>query len=225
MEKDPSEREEVLRHYEGKSLGEAGGSVTLYTPADVKREFGIEPETEVEFDVIERDGKVGFLIPLPRGFNEEELLAFSEERGWNTVQKQSEEDRWAYTFEDPSGLVEIQVDSNTHINRRIINNIVIKGPAVNLKGDIERYKPLYNAAEKNDLSIDILDPDGLWTKLSSTEDFNPSDPPKPNEVKMLLETGEDVNAQLTKWMASLTTTLSDVGEIVKTIREISKREK
>lgn len=214
--------DEVLRKFR-KSLtpSGSGGGVALHIDAEVAHEYHLDPDTEVEVDIVEEAGDVSFQIrDIPVGFTRTDLYEFSEQRGWERVDEYETDEEWSVTFRCSKGLVRVEIDSTTHVDGAVVNNVFIHGPAVEVDESLDRYEKLCADAYRNDLRVRVRDSEGLWQRLRSSAEFSTDDAPTDDTFRQLLNASETVTVQLVKEMASLNTTLDEIGDAVDRIQDV-----
>jgi hypothetical protein len=223
--KDKEENDAVLRKFR-KSLSQSGsgGGVSLHFDADLASELKLNPDTEVEVDVVEEDGDITLEIrDIPAGFTREALKEYAEHVGWEETDSYLSEEEWSLTYRDQSGLVRIEVDSTTRINGDMVNNLFIQGEPIELDGDIERYKDLCMAANGTSLRVRVRDSEGLWQRLQSSSEHDTDDAPDEETFQQLMNASDTVSVQLVTEMASLQATLEEVSNAVEQIRDAMKQ--
>lgn len=214
------ETEEELVQTERKVLRERGGGVSLHFDASFAADYNLDPETEVSVNVFETDGKVAFEISdIPAGFDYEELVAFATERDWTTSDEYVDEarDEWFLTYRTESGSVAVEIDSESHINGNIVNNVTIRGDPVDVTGDYERYTDMCAAAQRVDATVDVADSAGAWERLRGSAESTVGDAPDRETFDQLSEAAETVTGRLVHSCSSLHTTLETIGRVTERI--------
>lgn len=212
----------VLRSFR-KELSRSGGGdgVALYIDGDLARELHLDPATEVEVDVIERDGDVDLRIGgVPAGFTRVALREYAERRGWTETDSYVADGEWSLTYRDPTGLVRVEVDSTTHVDGLVANNVFVQGEPVAVGEDRQRYRAVRAAAEGADLRVRVRDSEGLWQRLRGSADHEVDEVPDEPTLRQLQRAADSVRVQLVREMASLNTTLEEIGETVERIRSV-----
>lgn len=218
-----TDREEAVLRQFRKALSSSGGGggVSLHFDADIARELRLDPNTQVHVDVLEEDGDVTMKIRgIPAGFTEAAFQEYAEEHGWKETDAFRDGDRWSHTYRDSTGLVRVEMDSQTRIDGAVVNNVFVQSDPIEVDADLERYKNLCMAAIGKDLRVRVRDSDGLWQRLRSSHGHETDDAPDRETFQQLLNATDRVSVQLVKEMPSLRTTLTDIGEAVDSIRTI-----
>lgn len=217
-----SDNERVLRSFQkGLSTSGGGSGVSLHIDADLASELHLDSNTEVKIDVVEKDGDVNLRISdIPAGFTLAALREYAERIGWTETDSYVAEDEWSLTYRDPTELVRVEVDSTTHIDDAVVNNVFIQGEPVDIGEDLERYRDLCVAATRKDLRVRVRDSEGLWQRLHSSADHDTDDAPDESTFQQLLKVADSVQVQLVKEMASLNTTLEEISGTVNDIRAV-----
>ena len=214
------ETEGKLVQTERKVLRERGGGVSLHFDASFAADYNLDPETEVSVEVVETDGKVAFEISdIPTGFDYDELVAFAAERNWTTSDEYVDEDRdeWFLTYRTESGSVAVEIDSESHIDGNIVNNVTVRGDPIDVTGDYDRYGEVCAAAQRVDATVDVADSAGAWERLRGSTESTVGDAPDPETFDQLSEAAETVTARLVHTCSSLHTTLETIGRVTQRI--------
>lgn len=217
-----SDERTVLRSFR-KELSRSGGGdgVALYIDGDLARELHLDPATEVEVDVIERDGDVNLRIGgVPAGFTRVALREYAERRGWTETDSYLADGEWSLTYRDPTGLVRVEVDSTTHVDGSVANNVFVRGESIEVGEDRERYRDLRATADSEGLGVRVRDSEGLWQRLRGSADHDAGEAPDESTLRQLQRAADTVRIQLVREMASLNTTLEEIGKTVEGIRSV-----
>jgi len=209
-----------------KLLRERGGGVSLHFDAPFATDYNLDPETEVNVEVVERDGTVSFEISdIPAGFGHDELAAYAADHGWTASDEYVDRDRneWFLTYRTDSGSVAVEVDSESHIDGNVVNNVTIRGDPVDVTGDYERYTDVCAAAQQVDATVDVTDSAGAWERLRGSTASSVGDAPDPETFDQLSEAAATVTASLVYTCSSLHTTLETVGRVTRRIDDAYNR--
>ena len=195
----------------------SGGGVSLHFDADFASEYHLDPETEVDVQVVEENGEVSLKIGnIPAGFTYEDLEEFADDQGWLKTDEYASEasDEWYLTYRNERENVRIEIDSESQINGSVINNIIIQGDTVDVTGDLEMYNRLCATAQRKDLRVQVDDTKGLWQQLRSSADYDTDDAPSEQTFRQLSNAAEEVTARLICQRTSLKTSVHDIKKIV-----------
>lgn len=213
-ERDDSEQ--PVDHFR-KKLTESGsgGGVSLHFDAGFAAEYGLDPDTEVDVQVIEEQGDVKFRVGnIPAGFSYDELREFADTQNWNETDRYVDADEWYLTYRNNAGTVRIELDSKAKINGSLVNNVIVQSNPIHITGNLERYNRLCATAQRKDLRVRVNDNQGLWQRLRSASDHDTDDAPDEDTFEQLTQNAEEVTAQLVCERSSVHTTLAELKEIV-----------
>jgi len=211
----------------GKKLSRSGSGsgVSLHFDADIAERYGLDDDTEVSVKVCENGGDVYFRIgSIPAGFTAEEFRRFADKHDWNDLDAMEFDDgEWYLTYEDHSGLVNIDIDFTSRVDGAAVNNVIVTGKRITLHEDsLESYQALCLAAVQKDLDIRVEDDRGLWPQLKSSVNHDTDDAPEKETLQQLLTKCERVSIQLISRHASIHTTLDELADVVRKIRDVMK---
>lgn len=212
----------VLRSFRKRLSRSGGGSgVSLHIDADLAGELRLDPDTEVTVDVVETDGDVTLRVSdVPAGFSRAALREYADGLGWTETDSYVADDEWSLTYRDPTGLVRVEVDSTTHVDGSVVNNVFVQSEPVDVAEDPARYRALREAADGSGLRVRVRDSEGLWQRLRSSADHDAGGSPDEQTLRQLLAVADGVRVQVVDEMASLNTTLEEVGETVGDVRAV-----
>jgi hypothetical protein len=223
--KDKEEREKQPVERFSKELTQSGGSsdgVALHFDAAFASEYGLDSDTEVEVNVVEKDGDITFEIKnIPAGFTSEELREFAEFHNWEKTDEYINPDanEWYLTYRSSERTVWIEIDSESRINGNVVNNVVIEGNPVDVTGDYEKFARLCVAAQRKEARVKVNDSEGYWERLKASATRDTDDIPDQETFEQLSEATDTVIAQLVRQKTSLNTSLRDLKDIVDAIEE------
>lgn len=203
------------------SSGQSDG-VALHFDAAFASEYGLDPDTEVEVKVIEKDGDVAFEIEnIPAGFTSDELREFAERQDWEKTDEyiNPDADEWYLTYRSSEGDVRIEIDSESRINGNVVNNVVIEGDPINVTDDYDKFARLCAAAQRKEARVRVDDSEGNWERLKASATRDTDDIPDEETFEQLSEAADTVVAQLVCQKTSLNTSLRDLKEVVDAIEE------
>jgi antitoxin component of MazEF toxin-antitoxin module len=210
--------ENTLEHFE-RQLSKGGGGTVLYLPAEVAREFHLEPGTPVSVDVKVVEGQLQITVePHPR-FRREEFLSLGEEEGWELVDDRDRgEGQWEVEFKTPETGTTVRANSRLTLGSHIVNNVFVESPTLPVESikDYQRFRPVATA---NDLSIEVYDEEGLWERLATSDMLSPSDPPEVEEVEKFLDAAESISIAFAHQGSSLSLSVRDVKDWVDRVEE------
>lgn len=217
-----SDEEEPVRRFQRKlSRSGSGGGVSLHFDADFAAEYELDPDTEVDVQVIEEDGDIAFKIgDIPAGFTYEDLKAFADDHGWEETDKYVDSNEWYLTYRNGNGNVRIEIDSETRINGSVMNNVVIQSIPIEISGDLELYNRMCAVASRKDIRIRINDSQGLWQRLQGSADHDTDAAPDEETFMQLSDVSEEITAQLVCQRSSLNTSLEVLREKVEEMEEV-----
>lgn len=224
-----SERTEVIRSYKQKLTGSGSGSgVALHFDAEIANTLKMDADTELEVSVVDEDGDVKVILnEIPAGFTRETFEEFARKHGWEQTDSMELGDEWSLTYRDQTGEIRIEVDSTTHIDGDIVNNIFIEGPEIVVDDDLDAYRRLCVKAIQKDLRVRVRDSEGLWQRLKSSTAHKTDDAPDEETFQQLITVADRVTVQLTAELATLTTSLEDIEQsvaaIAATVGDVSER--
>jgi hypothetical protein len=208
----------------------SGGGVSLHFDADVAERYELDPDTEVVVDVVEQDGDVSFTIDgIPAGFTHEELENVADQEGWVVSDEFADEDRdeWFVTYRTESDLVEVEIDSEAHVDGNVMNNVVIRGAPVDVTGDFDRYDSICALAQRNQLNVSVHDDEGVWQRLRSapagTADDVGGEAPDRSTFEQLSEAAGQVTVRLVCRQSSINTALDGVVDTVRRIEDVYEK--
>jgi len=225
MGEDPSSDDgaELLKEYVKKFSKSGGGSgVSLHFDAEIADQFHLDPETEVNVQVCEDQGDVYFRIGAPTGYTPETFRGFADEQGWTQVDAlQDAEGEWYTTYKDRTKTVTIEMESRVRIDDALINNVTIKGQPVQLDEEaLDQYKALCVGAQQKGLDVEIDDSQGLWAQLDASIRHDTDDAPDLDTLEQIVAQSEEVTATLVSRHTSVHTTLSEIADAVRDIRDV-----
>ena len=200
----------------------SGDGVSLHFDARFAAEYGLDSDTEVEVNVVEKEGDVTFEIEnIPAGFTSDELRAFADRQKWEITDEYADPDtnEWYLTFRSNEGCVRIEIDSESQINGAVMNNVVIEGDPLDVTGDYEKFTQLCHAAQRKEVRVKLDDSDGLWGRLKASASEDTEDIPDKETFSQLSEAADTVIAQLISQKTSLNTSLEDLRKIVNAFEE------
>lgn len=207
-----------LEHFRKKlSASGSGGGVSLHFDAHFASEYQLDPETEVDVQVVEENGDVKLEIRnIPAGFTYDDLEQFADARGWLKTDEYASEDtdEWYLTYRSKNETVRIEIDSESQVNGSVVNNVIIQSEPIDVTGDKELYNRLCAEAVRKDLRVQVNDTKGLWNQLRGSPDYETDDAPSEETFEQLSNAAEQVRAQLVCQRTSLKTTVDDLEEIV-----------
>jgi len=207
------------------SASGSGAGVSLHFDADFATTYHLDPDTVVDVQVVDENGDVALKIGnIPAGFSYEDLTAFADRQGWKPIDDFADEepDEWHLTYRNSNENVRIEIDSESQINGRIVNNVVIEGDPVTVTKDMELYRRLCAAASRyTNLCVQVNDSKGLWQNLRRSSNHDSDDVPSEETLNQLCTAAEKVTAQLVCQRTSLKTTLSEIEVIVSEIEMAS----
>lgn len=209
-----------------KTLRERGSGVSLDFGSSFAAEYNLDPETQVSVDVVETDGDVSFEISgIPAGFDYEQLTEYAADHNWTESDNYVDEDRneWFLTYRTDSGSVAVEVDSESHIDGNVVNNVTIRGDPVDVTGDYERYTEVCAAAQQVDATVDVTDSAGAWERLRGSTASSVGDAPDPETFDQLSEAAATVTASLVYSCSSLHTRLETIGRVTRRIDDAYDR--
>ncbi|MEZ3114340.1 hypothetical protein RYH80_00165 [Halobaculum sp. MBLA0147] len=201
-----------------KRLRDRGSGVSLEFGSSFATAYNLDPETEVEVTVVETDGDVSFEISdIPAGFDYEQLVGFAADHGWTKTDEYVDENRneWFLTYRTDSGSVAVEVDSESHIDNNVVNNVTIRGDPVDVTHDYSRYANMCAAAQRVGATVDLTDSGGVWERLRSRPGNSGDAGPDPETFDQLSEAAEVVTASLVYSCSSLHTSLETIGRVAK----------
>lgn len=205
------------------SASGSGGGVSLHFDASFASEYGLDPDTQVKVDVIEKDGgDVAFEISnIPAGFTHDELVDFADAQRWEKTDEyiDSDSNEWYLTYRNEKGNVRIELDSEAQIDDGVVNNVIIQGDPVDVTGDYSKLATLCTAAERKDLRVRVDDTKGVWQRLQSSPHRDTDNIPDKETFTQLSDRAEKVTAQLVSQRTSLNTTLADLKKTVNAIED------
>ena len=225
MPQSGGERTEPIRT-ERKTLRERGGGVSLNLSSSFAADYNLDPGTEVNVEVVETDGNVSFEITdLPAGFDYEQLVEFATDQGWTKSDEYADEDRdeWFLTYRTDSGLVAIEIDSESHIHGNVVNNVTVRGDPIDVTDNYEQYTRVCAAAQEVDATVDVSDSAGAWERLRGNTASSVDDAPDPETFEQLSEAAATVTVRLVHSGSSLRTTLEEIGRTVGRIDDLYGR--
>jgi hypothetical protein len=207
-----------------KELSPSGNSdgVALHFDAAFASEYGLDPDTEVEVKVVEKDGDIAFEIEnIPAGFTSDELREFAEGQGWEKTDEyiNPDADEWYLTYRNSEGNVRIEIDSESRINGNVVNNVIIEGNTIDVTGDYDKFARLCAAAQRKEARVRVDDSEGNWERLKASVTRDTDDIPDEETFEQLSEVTDTVVAQLVCQKTSLNTSLKDLKEVVDAIEE------
>jgi len=216
-----NERRPVMSFSKQLSASGSGGGVSLHFGASFASEYGLDPDTEVEVNVVEKGGgDVAFEIAnIPAGFTHDELVEFAERQNWKKTDEYVDPDsnEWYLTYRNGRETVRIEIDSEPQIDEGVVNNVVVQGNPVDVTDDYDAFSRLCAAAQRKDLRVRIDDSDGKWQRLKSFPESDTDDLPDKETFVQLSSASDTVVAQLICQRTSLNTTLEDLRVIVEAI--------
>lgn len=221
--KDREEKEKEPVDSFSKELSSSGHSdgVALHFDAAFASEYGLDPDTEVEVNVVEKDGDVAFEIQnIPAGFTSDELREFAEHQDWEKTDEyiNPDADEWYLTYRS-RGDVRIEIDSESRINGNVVNNVIIEGDPIDVTDDYNKFTRLCAAAQRKQVRVKVDDSDGNWQRLKASADHGTDDIPDEETFEQLSTTADAVVVQLVCERTSLNTSLRDLKEVVDAIEE------
>lgn len=207
-----------------KELSPSGHSdgVALHFDAAFASEYGLDPDTEVEVKVVEKEGDITFEIEnIPAGFTSDELREFAELQGWDKTDEyiNPDADEWYLTYRNSEGNVRIEIDSESRINGNVVNNVVIEGDRIDVTDDYDKFARLCAAAQRKEARVKVDDDGGNWQRLKASATRDTDDTPDEETFEQLSEAADTVVAQLVCQKTSLNTSLRDLKKIVDAIEE------
>jgi exonuclease VII small subunit len=207
-----------------KELSSSGLSdgVALHFDAGFASEYGLDPDTEVEVKVVEKDGDVAFEIDnIPAGFTSDELRTFAGHQDWEKTDEyiNPDADEWYLTYRSNDGNVRIEIDSESRINGNVVNNVVIEGDPIDVTGDYDTFARLCAAAQRKEIRVKVDDSEGNWERLKASAANDTDDIPDEQTFEQLSDAADAVVAQLVCQKTSLNTSLRDLKEVVDAIKE------
>jgi len=211
--------EEVLRHVR-RDLHQRDEGGAIYIRKSELNEFGFEPGQEVNVEYVIRDGSIKLEASADTrgGFNKEEMLDFAMAQGWSRLHGLDSDGHWAYTFEDESGDVTIEIDSHMRADDEILDNISVVGPSVVLTEELKKFDRLSEAArDDSTCRVEIRDSDAIWEQFKGAD--VDEDIPDRDMVRQLVGKADTVTARLVATRPSVLTPLDDLQGLVETIRE------
>jgi hypothetical protein len=200
-----------------KKLAKSGssGGVSLHFNADFAAQYGLDADTEVDVEVVERDGDVEFRIGnIPAGFTFEELEDFAESHQWEETDRYVDDTEWYLTYRNSTGDVRVEIDSEARINGSAVNNVIVESNPIEVTGDMAKYNRVCAAAQRKDLDVHVTDSKGLWQRLRASRERDTDDAPDEKVFQQLSSQAERVTAQFVCQRTSLNTSLEQLGEIV-----------
>lgn len=202
--------------------GTNSNGVALHFDAAFASNYGLDPDTEVEVNVIEKDGDVAFEIEnIPAGFTSDELREFAEHQGWEKTDEYVNPDtnEWYLTYRSSDGTVRIEIDSESRIDGNVVNNVIIEGDPIDVTNDYDRFARLCAAAQRKEARVKVDDSEGYWDRLRASATRDTDDIPDNETFEQLSTTADSIVAQLVCQRTSLNTSLSDLKELVDGIEE------
>lgn len=196
-----------------------GSGRRLYIPKDIAQRFQIEQKTEAQLLVMEENLKLFLVIPTETGFDRDEVQAFAEENGWRIIHEEEDGDYWSVVLE--AGQTEVRVDSEARLGASMLHNVFIRGPVFSVR-NAKTYNVAYKLAQEKDLSLEIVDEDGIWPRVASSPHSEFSNPPTPEEFEQLLSRLNTVRVYVKKELCSLVETLPSLGRWVESVEGVSQ---
>lgn len=219
-EQDETDNQPVERLRKKLAKSGSGGGVSLHFNADFAAQYGLSADTEVDLEVVERDGDIEFRIgDIPAGFTLKELEDFADAQRWNETDRYVDDSEWYLTYRTSDGNIRVKLDSEARIGGSPVNNVVVESNPIDVTENPDRYNQMCEVAHRKNLDVEVTDSKGLWERLRASAERDTDDAPDPETFQQLSNQAERVTAQFVCRRTSLNTSLKQLGDIVSNAEE------
>ena len=211
--------DQVIRQ-EQRDIKSRGDGGAIYLNKSELEDLGFKLGQRVDVQYVVRDGSLALEAHAdsPGGFTKEQLLDFAMEQEWTRLHGLSSGGQWAYTFEDATGMVSIEINSEVMAGDEILDNISVIGPLVPISEDLGQFNQLAEVAEQDSLCrVEIQDNEGLWEQFDGAAGTS-SEIPDRDVIRQLTRKADTVKARLVATRPSVLTSLDEVQSLVDEIR-------